>query len=477
MENPDFETSNSRLTRPVWWALASLSLSMLLSSLGTSIANVGLPTIAEAFSASFKEVQWVVLAYLIAITSLIVSAGRLGDIIGRRRLLLTGIGVFTLASTLCSVAPTLWLLIAARMAQGLGAAIMMSLTMAFVSETVPANRSGNAMGLLGTMSAVGTALGPTLGGLLIAGTGWRSIFFISLPLGLLTFYLARKFLPIDKKQPKLTSTVFDYQGTAILSATLCLYALAMTMGRNNFDVLNVVLLVTAALGAILFVIVEAKTVSPLIQLGLFRNPILSSGFMMSALVTTVVMATLIVGPFYLSRALLLDAVSVGLVMSSGPIVAALIGWPSGKAVDRFGSYNMSFMGLIGMGIGCLLLTLLPFNFGLLGYIIPLVIVTAGYAIFQTANNTAVMTGVIETQRGVVSGILGMSRNIGLITGTSVMGAVFLAGTSGTNILLMSPEAIAAGMRNTFMVAVVLIAVSLAISILGKFLVSYFTVPK
>jgi len=122
-------------------------------------------------------------------------------------------------------------------------------------------------------------------------------------------------------------------------------------------------------------------------------------------------------------------------------------------------------------------TLLPFNFGLLGYIIPLVIVTAGYAIFQTANNTAVMTGVIETQRGVVSGLLGMSRNIGLITGTSVMGAVFLAGTSGTNILLMSPEAIAAGMRNTFMVAVVLIAVSLVISILGKFLVSYFTVPK
>src|SRR5258705_2818004 len=124
-------------TPSVRWALASLSLSMLLSSLGTSIAIVGLPPWAQAFSASFQEVQWVVLAYLLAITTLIVSVGRLGDIIGRRRLLLAGIVMFTVASVLCGVAPTLWLLIAARAVQGLGAAIMMALTMAFVWETVP----------------------------------------------------------------------------------------------------------------------------------------------------------------------------------------------------------------------------------------------------------------------------------------------------------------------------------------------------
>lgn len=123
-------------TPSVRWALASLSLSMLLSSLGTSIANVGLPTLAQVFNASFQHVQWIVLAYLLAITTLIVSVGRLGDITGRRRLLLTGIGVFTLASALCGFAPTLWLLIGARALQGIGAAIMMALTMAFVGETV-----------------------------------------------------------------------------------------------------------------------------------------------------------------------------------------------------------------------------------------------------------------------------------------------------------------------------------------------------
>ena len=158
---------------------------MLLSSLGTSIANVGLPTLAGAFNASFQDVQWIVLAYLLAITTLIVSVGRLGDVTGRRRLMLAGIFMFTVASVLCSVASALWLLIAARVAQGLGAATMMALTMAFVGETVPKQKTGSAMGLLGTMSAIGTALGPSLGGILIAGFGWQSIFIINLPLGLL----------------------------------------------------------------------------------------------------------------------------------------------------------------------------------------------------------------------------------------------------------------------------------------------------
>src|SRR4051794_20780089 len=184
-------------TPSVWWALASLSLSMLLSSLGTSIANVGLPTFAQAFNASFQEVQWIVLAYLLAITTLIVSVGRLGDITGRRRLLLAGILLFTAASVLCGAAPTLRLLIAARAAQGLGAAIMMALTIAFVGETVPKAKTSSAMGLLGTMSAIGTALGPSLGGVLIAGLSWRAIFLVNVPLGMLTFLLAHRYLPVD----------------------------------------------------------------------------------------------------------------------------------------------------------------------------------------------------------------------------------------------------------------------------------------
>src|SRR5882672_2855423 len=227
------------------WALVSLCLSMLLSSLGTSIANVGLPTMARTFDASFQQVQWIVLAYLLGITTLIVSVGRLGDITGRRRLLLAGIFLFTVASVMCGVAPTLWLLIAARAAQGIGAAIMMALTMAFVGETVPKAKTGSAMGLLGTMSAIGTALGPSLGGVLIAGPGWQAIFLINVPLGILTFVLAYRALPVDIRKPKTDRAGFDTVGTLLLATTLGAYALAMTMGRGSFGPLNMALLLAA----------------------------------------------------------------------------------------------------------------------------------------------------------------------------------------------------------------------------------------
>ena len=445
-------------------ALAALSLSMLLSSLGTSIANVGLPTLAEAFNASFQEVQWVVLAYLLAITTLIVSVGRLGDLSGRRRLLIAGIFLFTLASVLCSVAPTLGLLIAARALQGLGAAIMMALTMAFVGETVAKEKTGSAMGLLGAMSAVGTALGPSLGGVLIGGFGWQSIFLLNVPLGILSLYLSYRYLPVDRPAAKTVRSSFDAIGTLLLALSLGLYALAMTTGRGSFGTQNVLLLLAAIVGIGLFVFAETRSVSPLIQMKLFQNPLLSAGFAMSMLVTTVVMATLVVGPFYLTSALALDAARVGLVMSAGPLVAALTGVPAGRLVDRFGSHFMGIVGLGAMAIGAFLLPMLSTRFGVPGYIAPLTCITAGYALFQAANNTAVMTSIQPEQRGVISGMLNLSRNLGLITGASVMGIVFALGTGTSSIMSAPPEAVTAGMRATFNVAVILILLAIAIAV-------------
>lgn len=445
------------------WALAALSLSMLLSALGTSIANVGLPTLARAFDASFQQVQWVVLAYLLAIATLVVGAGRLGDVIGRQRLLLAGISLFTAASVLCGVAPTLWLLIAARAAQGLGAAVMMALTMAFVGDAVPQEKTGGAMGLLGTTSAIGTALGPSLGGVLIAWFGWPAIFLINLPFGLVTLLLAYRYLPIDRQQPLVGRAGLDPAGTILLALALAAYALAMTMGRGSFGPLNLTLLLAAGCAAGLFVVAEKKAAAPLIRLGMLRNPVLGAGLAMSALVTTVVMATLVVGPFYLSGALALDAARVGLVMSSGPIVAALAGVPSGRLVDRFGPRRMDVAGLTAMALGCCLLLVLPAGFGVAGYVPPLAVITAGYALFQAANNTAVMTDVAPGERGVVSGLLNLSRNLGLITGASVMGAVFALGAATTSITTANPEAVAAGMRLTFAVAAGLIVIALGIA--------------
>lgn len=447
----------------VSWALVSLSLSILLSALGTSIANVGLPSLAQAFGASFQDVQWIVLAYLLAITSLIVSVGRLGDLLGRRRLMLVGISLFTTASVLCGMAPELWLLIAARALQGLGAAIMMALSMAFVGETVPKAKTGSAMGLLGTMSAIGTALGPSLGGLLIAGFGWQVIFLINLPLGLLAFVLAYRHLPVDRPIAKAGRPRVDALGTLLLALSLAAYALAMTTGRGSFGLLNGALLFTAACGVGLFLLAETKVASPLIPLALLRNPRLSAGFAMSALVMTVMMATLVVGPFYLSGALALDATRVGLVMASGPVVSALMGIPAGRSVDRFGTSPITLAGLVAMLVGSASLALLSSRFGVAGYLIPLVILTAGYGLFQAANNTAVLADARPDQRGVIAGLLNLSRNLGLITGASVMGAVFALGAATTRITTAPPDAVASGMGLTFAVAVLLVLVALVIA--------------
>jgi MFS family permease len=309
----------------VRWALASLSLSMLLSALGTSIANVGLPTLALAFGAPFQTVQWIILAYLLASTTLIVSVGRLGDVTGRRRLLLAGIATFSVASFSCGLAPTLSLLVAARAAQGIGSAVMMALSMSFVAETVPKSRTGSVIGLLGTMSAIGTALGPSLGGLLIDGLGWRAIFFVSCPLGLVTFILAYRYLPFDRRVPSLTEPKFDKLGTVLLALTLGAYALATTIGaRGSFGLLNLALLLAAGCGLAAFVLAEARVTSPLIRLAMFEDLGLSASLAMNALVCTVMMATLVVGPFYLSAGLGLQPMFVGLALSAGSVVVSQI---------------------------------------------------------------------------------------------------------------------------------------------------------
>ena len=455
--------ASAQLDRAAIWVLVSLSLAALLSSLGTSIANVGLPTLAQTFGASFSEVQWIVLAYLLAITTLIVSAGRLGDLFGRRRMLLTGIALFSAASVLCALAPSLGLLIAARVIQGLGAALMMSLAMALVGESIPQEKTGSAMGIIGTVSAIGTALGPSLGGALIELGGWPLIFLVNAPLGVLAWLLAFRFLPADRQSAAGIKPRFDILGTLLLTLTLAAYALAMTLGSGHFGELNVALLLVAGLGLLLFIRSQTRSVAPLMTLSMFRNPVLTTGFAMSTLVTTVVMATLVVGPFYLTGALALDVTQVGLAMASGPIVAALIGAPAGYLVDRLGAYRMTWVGLSAMAAGSGLLSLLPSALGVAGYILPLMILTAGYALFQAANNTTVITQLSSQQRGVGSGLLGLSRNLGLITGASVMGLVFALGAGVSDISSARPEDVETGMRITFGVATGLILCALSLA--------------
>ncbi|MER8432727.1 MFS transporter [Mesorhizobium caraganae] len=447
-------------------ALASLSLATLLSSLGTSIASVGLPSLTQAFDASFQSVQWVVLAYLLAITALIVSAGRLADMFGRRPLLLGGITLFTLASVLCGLAPTLWLLIAARAVQGLGAALMMALTLAFVAETVSKERTGSAMGLLGAMSAIGTTLGPSLGGLLIAGFGWRAIFLINVPLGVATFALAWLALPARGKAAEADRGCFDVLGTALLALTLAAYALAMTLGRGNFGPLNIGLLAAAGTGVVLFGVVQTRAKNPLIRLARLYDIRLTTSLAMNLVVATVMMATLVVAPFYLSRGLGLNAAMVGVALSTGPLVSALSALIAGRLTDRFGANRMMVVGLFSLAIGTFLLSLAMTALGIASYVMPITVTCFGYALFQTSNNASVMSGVASAERGVVSGLLNLSRNLGLITGASLMGAVFAVASAGGRESQLTSAAAAHGMQVTFQTATALAVAALFLALLS-----------
>jgi MFS family permease len=206
-------------------------------------------------------------------------------------------------------------------------------------------------------------------------------------------------------------------------------------------------------------------------LALFRNSGLSASLAMSTLVSTVMMATLVVGPFYLARGLGLEAMFVGLVSSVGPVVVALTGVPAGRIADRFGATRTTIVGLLGMATGCFMLSMLPASLGIPGYIAPIAVITVSYALFQTANNTAVMADVLPEQRGVISGLLNLSRNLGLITGASVMGAVFARASAETDIANARPEAVATGMRVTFVVATMLMLSALAIAVGRRVLVT------
>jgi len=377
---------------------------MLLASLGTSIANVGLPQMAETFAAAFGAVQWVVLSYLLAITAVLVSVGRLGDRFGHRRLLLAGVLVFAVACALCSVAASLGMLIGARALQGVGAAIMMAMTMALVAATVPKAQTGRAMGLLGTLSAVGTGLGPAIGGALIAVSGWRALFLIMLPLAALAFVLVQRARADRDPQP---------------------------MGAGRFSVFAT--LHDRALGA---------------RLGL------------STLVAAVMMTTLVAGPFYLSHGVGLDPAQMGLAMAVGPCIAALAGVPAGRLTDRCGSYATTLGGLLLMLAGCLALALVAL--GTAGYIGALATLTLGYAQFQAANNTAVMSNVSADRRGVIAGWLTLSRNLGLILGAWALGAVFAWGTGDIHSAL--PTAVGLGLRMAFGVASGLVVLALLLAV-------------
>lgn len=446
-------------------ALAALAGATLLGSFGISGTSVALPALARDFAAPVSAVQWVVLAYLVTVTVVVVAAGRAGDLFGHRRVLAAGLVLFALASVVCAAAPTLAMLIAARAIQGIGGAVLMALPVSLARATVASERTGAAMGLLGTASAVGTALGPSLGGLLIAALGWRAPFAAMAVLGLLLIAAARPALPPSAPPVRGPGSRLDWPGIALLAVALTLYALATTGAAPTAISMPGLLLPAAAIALLLFLVVEARSAAPLLPVSVLRDRATGSALAMNVLVAAVMMSTLVVGPFFLSLGLGMDDALVGLVMAVGPVTAALSGVLAGRATDRFGPRRVLAAGLVQIVIGLVGLALLPLALGVFGYVAALVVLTPGFQMFLAANSTAVMAAAATEQRGVLSGLLGLSRNLGFMTGASVIATLFAAAAEPGLAVDNAPEVIVEAFTTTFLLAAGLAVLALVMALL------------
>jgi len=455
-----------------WYVMAAVVMSTFLATIDSSIVNVALPTLVRDLDADFATVQWVVLAYLLTLATLLLSMGRLGDMVGKKPIYTAGFVVFTTGSVLCGLAPTVYWLIGFRVLQAIGAAMAFALGMAIVTEAFPPNERGKALGINGTVVSVGVMVGPTLGGLLIDALSWHWIFFVNLPVGIVGTLMALRFVPAFKPAGRQR---FDYVGAASLFISLMALLLALTLGqRLGFGDPRIVLLFMGwAIFLAVFIVIEWRSDQPMIDLRLFQNSLFSIN-LITGLMTFVAMGgTIFLMPFYLENVLGYGTRQVGLLMAVVPIALGVVAPVSGALSDRFGTRPITVVGLMALLVGYYVMRTLDTQTTMLGYVLHFLPVGVGMGVFQSPNNSAIMGAAPHGRLGVASGLLSITRTLGQITGVAVLGALWagrvvyytgtvLAGGATT----ASAAAQVAGLHDTFLTNMVLMALALVLGIGG-----------
>lgn len=440
-----------------WYVLATVSIGTFMATLDSSIVNVALPTISRQLLASLSSLQWVVTAYLLAISSLLPVFGRVADLLGRKKIYSLGFLIFTVGSVLCGLAQSLWFLVASRILQAVGASMLMSNSQAIVTAIFPPQERGRALGLTGTVVALGSLTGPALGGILIGLGSWHWIFFINLPVGLLGFLMARLILPFD--QTIKGKEKFDFAGALLFTCGM----VGLLFGINNGESWgwsSPVILASIGLGVFLLIayaLVEQNVRHPLIDLSLFRIRPFLIGTMSAWLCFMAMFANTMLLPFYLQQVLKYSPTQVGLLMTVFPITMAIVAPLSGSASDKFGPMVLTTTGLGIIAAGLFYFsTLTPAAH--FYHIIPgSLLLGLGSGMFQSPNNSSIMSSVPLKKLGVAGGINSLVRNVGMITGIALSVSLFEALGGVT-----TPEA---GQIPTFMSAyhfVMLVSMAIAL---------------
>ncbi len=462
-------------TRYKWLSLAAVGLGVLMATIDISIVNVSLPTLVQALRTDFPTIQWVILSYVLVITSTMLSMARLGDMVGKKRIYQLGLTVFTLGSFLCGLSPNVYWLIGFRALQGCGAVMVQSLGIALVTEAFPAKERGRALGVIGGIVSVGLALGPPVGGLIIGLASWRWIFLINIPIGFLAIGATGLFIP--SLPTKRGDQGFDLPGGLVLLAAIVAYALGMTMGQHlGFRNTQVLLLLSGAgLGLGLFVAVEKISSAPMLNPRLFKNPLFSINLLMGWLVFIVLGGTFTL-PFYLELVKGYPTEKVGLLMMVVPLSMGLFSIIAGTLSDRFGPRGITLAGLLLLVLGCLSIGSLKVETTVWGYILRLLPFGLGLGLFQAPNNSAVMGAAPREHLGVASGLLALSRTMGHTTGIPLAGVLFTTGMmasgrvrSAADLSQAPPQDLVIGLAATFHTTALMIAVASVLAALAFWL--------
>lgn len=409
-----------------WMILIAIGLSLLMGTVNGSIVNVAMPTLLTYFDTTFGTIQWVSLAYFVTLTVLMLGIGRLADIVGKKRIFLTGQIIFLLASALCGLAQTVQMLILFRSLQAIGSAMMLALGVAIVTETWPEEERGKAIGTSGGLISLGVVAGPVLGGLILESLNWRWIFLVNFPLGLLTIALVLRYVP--SLTPSGPRESFDFLGASILGVALVALSLALTVGQSlgYGEPRILILFFIAAVATPLFLFVQQRTRFPMLDLGLFRNASFSLNLFTGMMTFVSIAGVVLLLPFYLELVLGLSQLQVGLLMATVPVLLSIAAPLAGTLSDRLGTRPVTITGLVVLLSGYLLASTFNETTTPLLYILLLSPVAVGMGIFQSPNNSAIMGAAPPDRLGIASGTLSLTRTLGQTIGISVLGTVFAA---------------------------------------------------
>lgn len=401
------------------WAILLTVLPMtFMTTLDSSIVNVALPTMAKELNTSMAGIEWVVTSYLIVICATILLFGKLGDILGKTRIFKFGIGVFTIGSLLCGFSNTLFMLILSRIVQAIGAGAAMATNQGIITETFPTNERGRALGMTGTAVALGTMVGPTLGGLIVSIAPWKYIFLINIPIGILVYIGVIKILPFKKKASDFK---IDVKGSILFMISITLLFTSINFGQS-LGFTNMFIVMSFIISLILFAIfirVEKNSDNPMLDIKIFKNRLFSLSIFCGFTSFISIGAVNIILPFYYQDVLSLSPSAAGLMMTVSPIILAVVAPLSGYLSDKMGSEKISALGLSILSIGIISLVLFNVNTPLIVVGILVGLLSLGSGIFQSPNNSLIMSTVEKNELGIAGSINGLVRNLGTTTGIAL----------------------------------------------------------